>query len=125
MSSPTDIKSYVSYTRHECPVVVSSTEHGDVILLSPKGFEHIITAEVTPSVLSIENEEGSQDLRKKFEAIALTDPSVIDVAVETEQAKNDRSQEEEKADSDDEDEFVISDDWSEDNSVGNSSDPFG
>ena len=125
MSSPTDIKSYVSYTRHECPVVVSSTEHGDVILLSPKGFENIITAEVTPSVLSIENEEGSQDLRKKFEAIALTDPSVIDVAVETEQPKNDRSQEEEKADSDDEDEFVISDDWSEDNSVGNSSDPFG
>mmetsp|Transcript_32135 Transcript_32135/g.65092 ORF Transcript_32135/g.65092 Transcript_32135/m.65092 type:complete len:1326 (+) Transcript_32135:167-4144(+) len=125
-SSPTDIKSYLSYTRHDCPVVVSSSEHGDVILLSPKGFENIISAEATSSALSVlEKDEESQDLSNKFEAIALADPSVNsrqDFVAETGQSNN----QDEKADSDDEDdEFVISDDWSEDSSVGNSSDPFG
>ena len=129
-SSPTDVNSYASYTRPEWPVVVSSSEHGDVILLSPKGFETTNTAEVTLSVPSLEKEDEPQDLSNKFEAIALADPSVVtrqDIAVETEQAKIHQSKEDEKTDSDGEDdEFVISDDWSEDGSVGtNSSDPFG
>ncbi len=124
MSSPT-IQSYASYTKQECPVVVSSSEHGDVILLSPKGFENVITAEATSSVLSMTKEGDSQDLSSKFEAIVLADPSVVSsqgIDTKTEQTEN----KQEKATSNGEyDEFVISDDWSEDSSVGNSSDPFG
>jgi len=128
-SSPTAVKSYVSYTRHECPVVVSSSEHGDVILLSPKGFEASNTAKATLSVPSFEKDDESQDLNKKFEAIAFADPSLTsrkNLTAETEQATTAQSKKDEKTHSNDaDDEFVISDDWSEDGSVGNSSDPFG
>lgn len=118
MSSPTN-KSYASYTKQECPVVVSSSEHGDVILLSPKGFENVITAEAASSMLSMKKEEDSQDLSSKFEAVVLADPVVSrQLDAKTEQTHKAASNEED-------DEFIISDDWSEDNSVGNSSDPFG
>jgi len=127
--SPTDVKSYASYTRHECPVVVSSSEHGDVILLYPKGFETRTVAEATLSVPSLEKEDESQDLSTMFEAIALADPTLTSgkvVAAEKEQEKTTQSKEGVKTHSEDaDDEFVISDDWSEDGSVGNSSDPFG
>lgn len=124
MSSPTDIKSYASYTKQDCPVVVSSSEHGDVILLSPKGFENVITAETASSMLSIKKEEDSQDLSSKFEAVVLADPVVSrqGSATKTEQTQN---KQENAVNNEEDDEFVISDDWSEDNSVGNSSDPFG
>lgn len=122
-SSPTDIKSYASYTKQECPVVVSSSDHGDVILLSPKGFENVITAEAASSMLSTRKEEDSQDLSSKFEAVVLADPVVSrQIEAKTEHTQNEQ---EKAASNEEEDEFVISDDWSEDNSVGDSSDPFG
>lgn len=123
-SSPTDAKSYSSHTRHECPVVVSSSEHGDVILLSPKADETRITTEATLSVPSLEEEHASQALSSKFDA-ASVDRQPHNTA------ETDRKEEVEVTDDSDDDrddDFVISDDWSNEqdgDSVSNSSDPFG
>ena len=123
-SSPTDDKSFSSCTRHECPVVVSSSEHGDVILLSPKADETRITAEATLTVPSFEEDAPQSSLSNKFDAA-----SVDHQPQNT--AENNRKEEVEVADDSDDDrddEFVISDDWSNEqdgDSVSDSSDPFG
>jgi len=123
-SSPTDVNSYSSYTRHECPVVVSSSEHGDVILLSPKADETRITAEATLSVPSLEEENASQALACKFDA-ASVDHHPQNTA---ETGRKEEVEVADDSDDDRDDEFVISDDWSNEqdcDSVSNSSDPFG